>query len=231
MPYDSDSSNRSRLAGSQLSLGHLLLWITCCAICCAVARPLLEERLAVGPSQWFLLLAFAIFTGLCWTTVVLVICRWTMPAAADTEPGEWLLFCAGVGLAVDIAFQFLPELPVIHQAVVLAPARSLVLLIPTWSRRLARHWKTYFVVLVLMFAMPTAIILTDVLEAWPLHSVTAARFVEYWRGTASVVGLLGAGWAVMSDYRAGLGGSCLHWIGVVSTVVFWIAIAIAVFRF
>ena len=62
-----------------------------------------------SPQQWLLLSVLSAYIGVCWATGIRVLLRTQRGWSAAVEPGEWLLTCTGMVLALDIVIRWLPS--------------------------------------------------------------------------------------------------------------------------
>ena len=135
----------------------------------ALSRSFLPERPA-GLVGILLLSLLAAIYGACWAGCLVVVYRCLRSARPQIEPGEWLLFCLGLILAVEVVTKLLPDQFIIQKPSLQLAADCGVLVIPTLSRRLATRWKLLFVGFVLSYALPLCIVLGETLGLWPRYS-------------------------------------------------------------
>lgn len=205
---------------SQSSLGRLLLWVSCCAVYFGLARQFL-----IGPprgaQQWLLLFGLSAYTGLCWATALGIAWRWWSPAHDSVSAGEWMLFCVGIVLALDIVVCWLPATFPIPATAVMAAGSCLVPLIPALSRNLSRPWRLFFLLLALAYALPTTVLLLENLGTWPLPELSAVQLLDRWRRGRRLVVLLAALLVLIWEYRTGRHVSWWHCFGVALASIFW----------
>ena len=171
--------------------------------------------------QWLLLTGLSAYTGLCWATVLDIVRRAMRPRHTPVSAGEWMLFCVGVVLALDFVVRWLPITFPIPAAAVMAAGSCIVPLVPALSRHLSRPWKLFFLLLALVYALPTTVLLLEHLGRWPLRSVTAGESLNYWRHSRRLVMLLAALAVLIWEYRADRQASWWHYFGVGSATIFW----------
>ncbi len=141
--------------------------------------------------------------------------------SAAVEPGEWLLTCTGIVLALDIVIRWLPRNFPLPPDAIMAAGICIVLVIPTLSRRLSPPWKRFFILLVLVYALPMVVILVEHLGRWPLPEPRPAQVLEFWQRFRRIMVLIAVSCVLVSEYRAGRHGSWWHAFGVASVTLFW----------
>ena len=97
-----------------------------------------------------------------------------------------------------------------------------VLLVPTLSRHLPLAWRRFFILLVLVYALPVAVILLDNMGWWPPGELAPGLLLDYWRRCRRLIVLLAALWVLVCDYRAARHGGWWHYFGVVSATILWV---------
>lgn len=199
-------------------IGHLILWMSCCAILFALSRSFLPERPA-GLVGILLLSLLAAIYGACWAGCLVVVYRCLRSARPQIEPGEWLLFCLGLILAVEVVTKLLPDQFIIQKPSLQLAADCGVLVIPTLSRRLATRWKLLFVGFVLSYALPLCIVLGETLGLWPSIQLADPLSIIRQMRPYILSAMLAA--VVILDAREKHCYSWSHWLGVACTAL-WV---------
>jgi hypothetical protein len=195
--------------------------MTCCVVYFSLTRLVLTDA-PRGPGQWLLWSGLSAYTGICWATALTILWRAIRAGGTPVEPGQWLLFCVGMVLALDIVVRWSPDALRIPRPAIMAAGSCSVLLIPVLSRHLPLAWKRFFMLLVLIYALPVAVIMLDNLDAWPLSAIGPGQLLDFWRRFRRMIVLLAAFWVLICDYRAARHGSWLHYFGIVSTTIIWL---------
>ena len=181
----------------------LLLWLTCCAVYFGLARQFLMGRTPQGVSQWLLWITISAWAGLCWAMVLNILARWLQSNPTAVQPGEWILFCMGIVLALDFVVRWLPRTSPLRPEVIMAAGICSVLLIPTLSRHLSTTWKLFFMLLVGVYAIPLIVLLLSYLGRWPWPDWTPPQALEIWKSSSRIVVLLAVAATLVWEYRSG----------------------------
>lgn len=200
------------------SLGHLLLLITCCAVCFALTRRFLdtpEREVSLGGLLIFSLLTMVV--GICWTGMVVVVYRKLRSSQVPIEPGVWLMFCIGIVEATDILSHLLPDHFVIHKASLPMAVSCISFVLPMLSRRLPPIWKLLFALLVLANAIPLVAVLLVAFDALPQNN----SMVRLCQTVQPYVVLAAVTITSMLDARAGRTHGWSHWLGIASLLI-WV---------
>ncbi|MDG2384266.1 MAG: hypothetical protein P8N76_21535 [Pirellulaceae bacterium] len=137
----------------RLGIGHFILWTSCCAVFFAVSKHAAPDRW-VAPIGILLLSLIAGIYGTCWAGCLIVVYRCIRFSRPQIQPGEWLLFCLGLILTVEILTNQFPPHFIFSKAALQIATACGALVIPTLSRQLATRWKLLFIGFVIAYAGP-----------------------------------------------------------------------------
>jgi hypothetical protein len=202
------------VSASRPTLGQLVLWLTGCAVYFSLVRTFLPHA-PEAPARILLLSGLALYTGLCWTGLVIVLRRLAGRAAAAIEPGAWLLFSLGWILTIDLVVEFLPPDFLVRRESLQIGVTGLALALPTLSRRMPGHWKALFALLTLLVAAQ----LLGLLGALSLEIDLPRERVAQFRVGRAIAGLVMLAAATLIDHRTGHRRDWLHTLGVAATAI------------
>lgn len=194
------------------SLGHLILWVSCCAVFFGLSRSFAFDL--KNPLDVVLLSSLGAVYGACWAGCLTVIYRYVFTSRPEIAPGEWLLFCLGLIMAVEVLLSQLPEDLVIRKPALSLAFTCAILIPPTLSRRLAGRWKVLFVLFVLAYAAPLSLALAQSLALTDAPNV----LVVMQRARPYLI-LIALAVMVFLDTRTSQKQVWSHWLGIACTTI------------
>ncbi len=204
----------------QPRLWHLLLWMTGCAVYFGLTRHLIV-RSPDNPAQMTLLVALALYTGLCWTGAALALIQIVGVRRPALEPGTWLLFSLGCILAIDLGVEFLPAQFAIRPEAIQLSSTCLALTLPALSRRMPGTWKSLFAILALLMAGQLIWLVAALRGSLAMPDRLLYRYVML----RSLLGLAWIGATLLRDQQAGRRYGWLHWMGITCAVI-WLLLVV-----
>lgn len=200
----------------RLGIGHLLLWISCCAVYLVLLRQTGPKSPTWDVSVIFVL--HALGHGAALAGWLVFVARWPRRRRWATEPGFWLLATFGAVAVARIVLGLIPR-DLFHQdEAVLSAITCCLLVLPALDRETPPAWKAAFCLLAVVLATP---LLTAVGQmafgygggAWEV----AGKYFGYAR--LPVCALIVAV-PVVVDRRQKNRHTWMHWVGLV--VLLWI---------
>ena len=214
-PSPSGSAHRAMRERPRLSVIHLLLWITCCALYLAIAR-LMTAR-APGTLGMFFLAMLAAGNGAAWAGLLITLARSFRRSPWPIEPGQWLLALLGAVAIVEALAESATGKWLKDPRGVVQAATACAFVVPLFSKRLAARWKWLFASVSFLFALPLLVALSNAhgLGRTMAHLTPARVTLAAAVGSALLASYDRLSSPAKADTRAGKSG-WLHWTGIVT---------------
>lgn len=203
-----------------LSVLHLLLWITCCALFLAVARAMTTR--APGTLGMLFLTMLAAGNGAAWAGLLITLARAFRRSPWPIEPGQWLLALLGAVAVVEALAEAATGKWVKDPRGIVQAAAACAFVLPLFAKKLAARWKWFFASLSCFYALPLLVAVSNghglvgrVVAPLTPSRVTVAAAV----GSAVLAVFERVSSATNADSRTATGW--LHWTGIVTTA--WLA--------
>jgi hypothetical protein len=135
----------------RLAVGHLLVWVGCCAVFLGLARGMADRP--SGTLGAIFLTFIAVGYGAAWTGLVVTLARTLRGAPWSIEPGQWLLAVLGVAAAVEVLGGVASPRWVRNPQAIAEAAAMCAFVAPLLDKRLAYHWKGLFAALAIAYAI------------------------------------------------------------------------------
>ena len=216
--------SEEKIPPPRLSIAHLYLWVTCCAVHLALVRTLLpsDQPGVIGVA---LVSLEAMIAGAAWAGLVIFLTRRWRRSRWPIEPGEWLLAALGVHFAVEMMLTGRLGRAFAAPSAIVAAATACVLVLPTFTRLPAR-WRIAFYVLLALQCAPLAMLAAIV---FGIRVYGWAEFTVKLPLLATVVNIAALGVVAYRDRVAAARHTWLHWLGLgtwllvlgVAPVLFW----------
>lgn len=208
----------------RLSIGHIFLWITVCAIFFSVIQVAAKvPATGIGALR---AAAIVVLESIPVSAAIVVTTRLVRGVRYPIQPGEWLLFVLGMAILLRTAEVLWPEDSIFVPTTIAAAAICCVKAIPTLSRRLNGNWKCFFV----LYLMSDALLLSLDLAEHYFSNFTVPKSLDtnlrwFLSSAVSPVLTLVAPWLIgYLRFRKGEMGSWSHWLGIASFTI-WHAIS------
>ncbi|MCP4193497.1 MAG: hypothetical protein GY768_23025 [Planctomycetaceae bacterium] len=203
----------------RLGIGHIILWISCCAIFFAISKHAESDRW-VAPIGILLLSLIASIYGTCWAICLIVIYRCVRFSRPQIQPGEWLLFCLGLIFTAEVLTEQLPKNSILSGAALQLAIACGALVIPTLSRQLAMRWRLLFIGFVVAYAGPLCLILADSSGFFP--GLNLAQWSTTLIPVRPILLAIMLSAVVLRDAQQKQPYGWSHWLGIACTAC-WIA--------
>ena len=204
-------------ARPRLGIGHLLLWIGCCAVFLGLARGA-AERPPGTVGALFLTLVGAGY-GAAWAGLMITLARTLRGAPWSIEPGQWLLAMLGVVGGVEVLGEILSPRWLSDPRAVVEATAACAFVAPLLDRRLEPWWKWLFGALALAHALPLLIALAGQMNG-PLVRTAALFSPGPLTATTAVAALALALFdrVRFARHRRGEERGWLHWTGIATAL-------------
>jgi hypothetical protein len=187
------TTNRSPSSAPPLSVGHLLLLVTCSAVYLGIVRSLIR-RTEPTPIGLAIMVAFGLCIAGAWSVLAVLLWRCVRGRRWTIEPGLWLGAALGLRLAVDVLLR-LPSRPLFRSnEAVIDGVTCLFLVVPLFSRDLPRHWKGIVTLLLALYGVTALSVGIGPPADWLVNSATGLALLEFGHPVAVIVLLAGGIW-------------------------------------
>jgi hypothetical protein len=200
----------------RLSIAHLLLWTTACALFFAAVKAL--AKVPPGGLGTVLVALDGFGVGAAWAGLCVFVSRRLRGAGWPIEPGEWLLALFGMRLAVETLLKLTMSGQFHSLPSVLDALTSCLAVVPVFSRVLPAPWKVVFYLLTGIYGLPLVHLCLEAWLHWP-HGALGGLADQIVAGQTLLFGLVVLP-AVWRDWRTGRRWSWLHWTGL--ALVWWL---------
>jgi hypothetical protein len=188
-------------------IGHLMLWVACCALFMGLVRPGVQAP--PGAVGLAVLAAVGLSASLGWAGLAIVATR-CLRTRWPIQPGEWLLAALGVRLGLEALAVLLEAHRFVHSPQLVVESLVCCFLVLPLFGKLPRTWIIVFIVMILITAVP---LVTAVLALVGWFDLPPAFVQTGMAGTQSPVTLLVVLLAMGIDHRQGNQYGWLHWLG------------------
>jgi hypothetical protein len=212
-------------ARPRLGVGHLLVWIGCCAVFLGLARGMAQRPSGTLGAVFLTLVAAG--DGAAWAALMITLTRTFRGAPWSIEPGQWLLAMLGVVAGVEVLGEIASPRWLRNPQGVVEAAAMCAFVVPLLDKRLVYYWKWLFGVLALAHALPLLVALLAEQTNVPgmIVRATAQLTPRRLTATAAVAALALASFERFQvAARAGRSEErgWLHWTGIAMAV--WLAL-------